>query len=207
MSPPQLNDATTWWQPDEEMEVEDTKWGALRLQMWHSLHLRQAATQVLSLIRVERLPCASTTDLKPLWLIWVGLERPSLRSTSKQYLRRSIDHWYRFAKQRLHWTLPQLATPEASQRWSDLMPLLTWQLWLARGEVQDCPLPWQKSSSNLSFGRTANAFAAVLALIGSPVPAPKQERQVTRLDSGSTPFSSHSLSNRQKTLQQTHSGG
>ncbi|MEP0820444.1 hypothetical protein [Trichocoleus sp. FACHB-46] len=53
------------------------------------------------------------------------------------------------------------------------MPLLTWQLWLARSEVQDSPLPWQRSSANLSPGGTANAFAAVLAVIGSPAPPPK----------------------------------
>jgi len=59
----------------------------------------------------------------------------------QQYLRRfAIDRWYRFAGQRLHSALPQLATPEQSERWSDLMPLLTWQLWLARPEIQDCPL-------------------------------------------------------------------
>ena len=34
--------------------------------------------------------------------------------------------------QRLHWTLPKLRTPEQSERWSDLMPLMSWQLWLAR---------------------------------------------------------------------------
>lgn len=65
-NPFKLKDATTWWPPDEEMSVEDAKWGTLRLQMWHSLHLKQAASQVLSLIRVERLPDASTTSLKPL---------------------------------------------------------------------------------------------------------------------------------------------
>ena len=105
-------------------------------------------------------------------LDWV--EQPPLKTIWKQYLRRfSIDHWYQFAKQRLHWTLPQLATPEASQRWSDLMPLLTWQLWLARPEVHDSPLPWQRSSATLSPGRVANAFATVLAVIGTPAPEPK----------------------------------
>jgi hypothetical protein len=53
------------------------------------------------------------------------------------------------------------------------MPLLTWQLWLARPEIQDAPLPWQKSQTDLSPGRTANAFAQVLVVIGSPAPAPK----------------------------------
>jgi hypothetical protein len=169
-----LNDATTWWQPDEQQEVEDAKWGRVRLQMWHELHLKQAAKQELSLIRVERLSPTSHTPLKPLWLIWLGLQLPCLTTIWQQYLRRfAIDHWYRFAKQRLHWTLPQLATPESSQHWSDLMPLLSWQLWLARNEVQDSPLPWQKSLRNLSPGRTANAFAAVLAVIGTPAPAPK----------------------------------
>lgn len=169
-----LNEPTTWWQADQQLEVEETKWGLLRLQLWHSLHLKQAAKQVLSLIRVERLVSPVQSSLKPLWLIWVGLEQPSLTHVWQQYLRRfAIDHWYRFAKQRLHWTLPQLATPESSQHWSDLMPLLTWQLWLARSEVQDSPLPWQKPSPTLSPGRTANAFAAVLALIGTPAPPPK----------------------------------
>jgi len=35
-------------------------------------------------------------------------------------------------KQTLHWTVPKLITPEQSQRSIDLMPLLTWQLWLAK---------------------------------------------------------------------------
>ena len=61
-----LNDPTSWWQPDEEQSVEDAKWGQLRLQVWHELHLRQAAQQVLSLIRVERLGASTTIPpLKP----------------------------------------------------------------------------------------------------------------------------------------------
>lgn len=104
----------------------------------------------------------------------MGLDSPSLTTLWQQYLRRfAIDHWYRFAKQRLHWTLPQLTTPEQAQRWSDLMPLLTWQLWLARPQVQDSPLPWQKAAPALSPGRVANAFAQVLVVIGSPAPTPK----------------------------------
>jgi hypothetical protein len=169
-----LNDTDTWWRPDEEIEVEEATSGRLRLRAWHALHLRQAATHGLSLIQVERLDVTSHTPPKPVWLIWIGLEPPSLQNVWQHYLRRfAIDHWYRFAKQRLHWTLPQLSTPEQSERWSDLMPLLTWQLWLARPEVQDSPLPWQKSSTDLSPGRVAIAFAQVLAVIGSPAPHPK----------------------------------
>lgn len=169
-----LGDSTTWWPSDAQVEVEDGKLGRLRLQLWNGLHLKQAAAHPVSLIQLERLDVTAHTPAKPLWLIWIGSERLSLPSIWQRYLRRfAIDHWYRFAKQRLHWTLPQLSTPEQSERWSDLMPLLTWQLWLARPDVQDVPLPWQKSATDLSPGRVANAFAQVLAVIGSPAPDPK----------------------------------
>ena len=49
--------------------------------------------------------------------------------------RFGCDRWYKFVKQRLHWTLPNLRTPEQSERWSDLMPPRSWQLWLARDLV------------------------------------------------------------------------
>ena len=41
--------------------------------------------------------------------------------------------------------------------WSDLMPLMTWELWLARDIVADNPLPWQKSIDKLTPGRVAQA--------------------------------------------------
>ena len=55
------------------------------------------------------------------------------------------EHWYRFVRQRLHWTTPQLSTPKQMETWSDLMPLMTWQLWLARNVVEDSPLPGAKT--------------------------------------------------------------
>ncbi len=66
---------------------------------------------------------------------WVGEEMPPLSEVWRLYLRRfTVDHWYRFLKQRLHWTLPKLSTPKQCERWSDLMPMITWELWLAREE-------------------------------------------------------------------------
>ena len=56
------------------------------------------------------------------------------------YGEQAIDHWYRFAKNRLHWTMPALSTPAQCDRWSDLMPIVTWQLWLARQLVVQRPL-------------------------------------------------------------------
>ncbi len=70
-------------------------------------------------------------------------------------------------------TLPHLLTPQQSLRWSDLMPLLSWQLWLARQLVIDHPLPWQKPQTNLTFGRFTQGFTSLLVRIDSPAFHPK----------------------------------
>ena len=78
------------------------------------------------------------------------------------------------ALQRLHWTLPNLRTPEQSERWSDLMPLMSWQLWLARDLVIENRLPWQSATIDLSPGRVAQSMLWLLVDIGTPAKLPKQ---------------------------------
>jgi hypothetical protein len=169
-----LNDPTTWWAPDKMLEILDPKLGRMRLRLWCNLHFQQSAKTNMHLIQVERLDKALMEKAKPFWLVWVGEGIAELSQIWRQYLRRfAIDHWYRFAKQRLHWTLPKLSTTEQCERWSDLMPLLTWQLWLARSLVNDRPLPWQKSVTNLTPGRVAQSMAGVFAVIGTPAQPPK----------------------------------
>jgi hypothetical protein len=43
--------------------------------------------------------------------------------------------------------MPKLSTPEQCERWSDLMPLLTWQLWLAKDVVREIRLQAAKISA------------------------------------------------------------
>jgi hypothetical protein len=166
-----LKDASTWGIPQEQTTEEDAKLGRLRIGRWDALHFKQAAKYPFSVILVERL---DAPDANPLWLMWVGQDKPCLAHLWQQYLRRfAIEHWYRLVRQRLHWTCPNFPSLGQTQVWSDLMPLITWQLWLARDIVYDCPLPWQKTMSRLSPGRVANSFAPLLARIGSPAPDPK----------------------------------
>ena len=129
----------------------------------------------MTLIRVERQDeRANLRVSKPLWLAWVGEEMPPLSEVWRLYLRRfTIDHWYRFLKQRLHWTLPKLSTPKQCERWSDLMPMITWELWLARDFVVDNPLPWPLPIDKLTLGRVAQAMGGILAAIGTPASPPK----------------------------------
>lgn len=139
------------------------------------MHFRNSPSTAMTLILVERY-CSSwkIQKGKPLWLVWIGEKVPPIELVWKKYLRRfTIDHWYRFAKQRLHWTLPAVSTPQQSERWSDLMPALTWQLWLAKNLVKDKHLPWQKPQTLLTPGRVAQSMLGLIAEIGTPAISPK----------------------------------
>ena len=50
---------------------------------------------------------------------------------------------------------------------------MSWQLWLARNECIDTPLPWQSSQQILSPGRVAQAFPTIIAVIGTMAHLPK----------------------------------
>lgn len=149
-----LNDPTTWHPPEASVAVDDQRQGRLRLRCWHQMHFRAAPAHRLQLILVERLDAQGNPRAgKPGWLAWVGEAMLPLTHIWQLYCRRfGVDHWFRFAKQRLHWTLPHLSTAKQAERWSELMPLLSWQLWLAREFVSDCPLPWQKPQTHLTPG-------------------------------------------------------
>lgn len=138
-------------------------------------HFYRAAQQPVNLILVERSdPMGLSRGYPSLWLAWVGERTLPLATVWIKYLRRfGIDHWYRFVKQRLHWTLPNLSTPEPCERWSDLMPLMSWQLWLAKDLVVETRLPWQSASMNLPPGRVAQSMFSVLVKIGTPARPPK----------------------------------
>ncbi|MBP5974042.1 hypothetical protein HW132_15155 [Brasilonema sp. CT11] len=170
-----LNDSQTWIEPVQTANINDPKLGLLRIQLWHDLHFRGAALHPMSVVLVERLnEDGSLRVMKPMWLAWVGDVMPSLEQVCTLYLRRfAVDHWYRFLKQRLHWTVPKFATPKQCERWSDLMPMITWELWLARDIVLDNPLPWQKSIDKLTPGRVAQSMGGILAVIETPAHPPK----------------------------------
>ena len=146
-----LNDQSTWCKATETVEIDDDKLGKLKVRKWKNLHFRNSSSVTLTLILVERIESNKKGALfKPLWLIFIDKQKRdllSLKSLFQKYLRRfAVDHWYRFIKQRLHWTMPALSTPHQCERWGDLMPLMTWQLWLARDLVEQNYLPGAETS-------------------------------------------------------------
>ncbi len=128
-----LSDPTTWAVPVESIEINDPTWGIVKIQRWSQFHFYHSPDQPMEIILIQRQGKGlSQKAAKPMWLAWIGQEKLSLEELWKYYLRRfAIEHWNRFVKQRLHWKLPKLGTTQKGQRWSDLMPILTWQLWLS----------------------------------------------------------------------------
>lgn len=118
----------------QTIEEKDSQVGYVKIRVWHNLNFRKSPLHPMTIILVERLnPDGLLRVSRPMWLSFVGSKMPPINELWKFYLRRfAVDHWYRFVKQRLHWTLPKLSTPQQCDKWSDLMPLMTWELWLAR---------------------------------------------------------------------------
>jgi hypothetical protein len=173
-----FKDPQSWKKPESHFEMNDPDLGKIQVMIWRDLHFRKAATCPFIVARLERLESKGTRRLpKVIWLAWIGEEPPEPDTWWQRYMRRyTVDHWYRFAKQRLYWTLPMLATPEQGERWSDLMPLITWELWMARPIGVDKPLPWQKKQVEMTPGRVCQGMSDIFTKIGTPTRLPKPRR-------------------------------
>jgi hypothetical protein len=170
-----FKDAQTWSETEYDFEMEDPDLGKIRIRIWKDLHLRKAANCPMRIARLDRLEQKGTRRFpKVIWIAWVGEEPPDPKHWWQLYLRRyPVEHWYRFAKQRLYWTLPMLSSPEQGERWSDLMPFITWELWLARPIGIDKPMPWQKKQTELTPGRVCQGMDDIFARVGTPAQMPK----------------------------------
>lgn len=170
-----FKDATTWGEPDESFDEEQTRLGPVRVQCWRGLHFYDAPECPVDLLRVERLaPTASKREAKVAWLAYRAAAPLPLPDLWQQYLRRYvIEHWYRFIKGKLNWEKPALSTARQAELWSQLLVLASWQLYLARGVAEDQPRPWQKALKEQTPGRVQQGFGGVLAAIGTPAKAPK----------------------------------
>jgi len=135
-----LNEPATWTSPAEV--GNDPQLGRVRIRLWQiCISVRPQALHAVA--KVERLDEQRFWRVpKPLWLTWVGEEMP--------HSAKSGDFTCGVLRLTTGIELPNnastglwLGKPKQCERWSDLMPLMTWELWLARDIVADNPLPWQ----------------------------------------------------------------
>ena len=171
-----LADETTWGTPDQEWEGEEAKGKRIHVRAWDNLHFKGAAKVKGTLILTEWPDAKGTRrDPKRLWLFWVGQTPPALSQSASLYGRRfPIEHFYRVEKTTLRWNRAQVGDLEASQRWTDLVSLVYWELWIARGLVQGSKLPWDRNPrKRLTPGQVRHQIGGLLARIGTPASVPK----------------------------------
>lgn len=170
----------TWGAPDAMAELEHPRWGKVRLRRWDDKHARQDADTLFSVILVE----AHREREKPSAPFWLGYQPPPHQKAEDQRLedlwhgyeyRWPVEPSIRFRKQYLNWALPRFQAAECCDRWTMLVSLAQWQLFLGHDLVKDNPLPWQPAQENLTPERVLQGFKELFREIGTPA-APPQAR-------------------------------
>jgi hypothetical protein len=168
----------SWGEPQETVTLEDPKWGAVEIRYWPGLHAKAAADAPFGVLRVqvhrerERPP-------DPLWLAWRAPLVPGAEGTAAEALWRTyplrwgIEPSIRWRKRDLCWTLPQVRTKEACDRWTTLVSLAQWELYLARPLAADAPLPWQKPQAQPTPSRVQRRLGSLFGEIGTPAQKPQ----------------------------------
>lgn len=164
----------TWPEPDEQVVFHHQRWGQVRLRRWSNLHAKQDAQTFFEVILAE-VHQERDKPPQPLWLGYLPghTDYPLQEVWSWFDYRWPIEPSIRFRKQSLAWTLPYFQSSDACDRWTHLVDIAYWQLFLARPLVTDQPLPWQKAHPGLTPARVQRSLGAIFSQIGTPAQPPK----------------------------------
>jgi len=159
--------------PDDRTTIPDARHGTIEVAVWRQMLQRPHRNCPVTLVRVQAAHRPrSARHPAPLWLLWAGKEEPEdLGDLWRWYAHRfAIEAGFRLLKQTFGWTAIRLRQPAAADRWTWLIALAQWQLWLAREMVADARLPWERvmAPEQLTPGRVLRALGPLLAHLGSP---------------------------------------
>lgn len=165
----------TWPEPAELIEFEHPRWGQVRLRRWAKLHPKQDTKTVFDVILAE-VHLERDKPPKPLWLGYLAGHTlyPVQEVWAWFDYRWPIEPSIRFRKQHLFWTLPRFQAADSCDRWTNLVDVAYWQLFLARNLVQDRPLPWQKAQTAFTPGRVLRGMGAIFSQIKTPAQPPQR---------------------------------
>ena len=161
----------------------DPTQGTVQVDVWEDVHRYAAPDAPFPLIRitVEHLPRHDRAPA-PRWLAWIGGPLPDdlLALWHLDGGRFTIEHGFRFAKQALGWTTVRPQATEATDRWTWLLVLGYWELWLARAVVADHRLPGERpappgdpTTDQADDPATPSPDGGRNAQLSSPAPAPR----------------------------------
>lgn len=159
-----FKDASTWGLPSEMIGFTHHKHGSVWLECWDKLYDKQVTDVPITLVRAE-IHLEDEDPPAPVWLMYWG-PPVSARKIWEWYGQRfPIEPAIRFTKQRLYWTLPRVQKTDRCDRWTNLVDVAYWNVWLARDLVQDNPLPWQKSQKKRKPERILEGSGQLLATL------------------------------------------
>ena len=91
----------------------------------------------------------SRKGMRDMWLFYSGsMDTIDLKFLFDSYVHRfDIEHFFRFCKQTLGLASAKLSTAKATDTWVTCIMCAYVHLWLARGAVDVCKHPWEKTMS------------------------------------------------------------
>jgi hypothetical protein len=181
--------------PPPEQQAQVTLGGATaKLSAWPRLHFKGLLRLEGLVVRVEFLKADGTPKYRrPLWLFWSGPGTLTLEAIAHMYLARyGIEHFFRFAKQRLGLLCAQTPTLAACETWAWLVAFAYTQLLLARFAVTPAWRPWDakphpQTKRELTAGQVLNAWATFSHSLGTPAAAPRASGKGTGRQVGDRP--------------------
>jgi hypothetical protein len=168
-------DADTWGAAAEEERFTDERHGLVELQLWRGLGLRRKGKFVEVEVIRSQIHAESKKPPAAHWYIAYNgkLEQAvRLRDWYETISHRwGIEPANRFRKERLYAELPKVREAESSDHWLMGVQLLEWQLYLARREVQQKSLPWQReqAAEKLTPNRVLQSLPMHYSQVGTPV--------------------------------------
>ena len=168
-----------WPEPDEQHCFEDQHFGQVILERWNRVHGRRHPDLHFDVIRA-RVYQERQQPPVPIWLMWQApahvpddVELDAIMIWRAYLSRWPIEPNIRFRKQALNWTAPQFHHKSAGDRWSWLIALAVWLLFLSKDLITDQPFPWQKLQHKFTPQRVLQSLPLLFVQFGSPVVPPK----------------------------------
>jgi hypothetical protein len=151
----------------------------IRLSAWYNQHFRKLPALVGLVLRVEFLKADGNLRYKrPLWLFWSGPQQIALVELVTMYLLRfTIEHFFRFVKQRLGLLAAHLNDLAPIETWAQVVTLAYWHLLLSRHLVKPAYRPWdptarQDPNCPLTPGQVLDAWRVFSRTLDTPAAAP-----------------------------------